>query len=368
MSYHRCVVGLVLLAVCAAFPALGDGPDHLATTVSLQESQVRLEPGKDAYVTQTTRIELAAGDNDLAFDFGTLGIPLDALDFGVEAAAGRLAVSELSIVPQAPGVAHWTVTADERCDAQVTVGFPLKGIEWRVEYSAVVYRDVATLDIEAGLVVTNKSPIQFPAAQVSLPGGLSLVTPLKRDETLEAHLYTANSVPYQASFVYDAPRYGAGVVALMRVLRQGDAQFAQSPVPAGKIQLYSPGAPGVYLGEDNLPYLAPREPLNIKLGTVPDLPVARKLVSATRIDTKSDVRDKLVLFNEDDVVEIEVKNLRKVPVDVLVRDEIAGDWSIVKQSDEFSRVDADTIQFEVTLQPGETKTIGYTARRYNLQP
>ena len=140
------------------------------------------------------------------------------------------------------------------------------------------------------------------------------------------------------------------------------------PVPAGKVRMYGPGSPGVYLGEADIPYLAPREPVDIKLGAVPDVPVARKLVSATKIDTKSDARDKLVLFNEDDAVELEVKNLRKVPVELLVRDDIAGDWSIVNQSDPFKRVDVDTIEFSVKLEPGETRKVTYTARRYNLQP
>jgi len=57
-----------------------------------------------------------------------------------------------------------------------------------------------------------------------------------------------------------------------------------------------------------------------------------------------------------------------VPVELLVRDDIAGDWSIVNQSDPFKRVDVDTIEFSVKLEPGETRKVTYTARRYNLQP
>jgi len=368
MSYKRSAAALALLAAVVAVPALADAPDHLATTVALQESQVRLEPGKDAYVTQTTRIELAEGDNQVAFSFGALGVPLDALDFQVRSASATIAVSELSIQPQDTSVARWTITAADACEAQVALGFPLKGIEWRVEYAATLHSEVSTLDMAANLVLTNKSAIQFPAATLLLPGGLSLTTALKRDETFEAQLYAASSIPYMASLVYDAPRYGGGTAAVIRVLREGDAQFATGPVPAGKVRMYGPGSPGVYLGEADIPYLAPREPVDIKLGAVPDVPVARKLVSATKIDTKSDARDKLVLFNEDDAVELEVKNLRKVPVELLVRDDIAGDWSIVNQSDPFKRVDVDTIEFSVKLEPGETRKVTYTARRYNLQP
>jgi hypothetical protein len=83
---------------------------------------------------------------------------------------------------------------------------------------------------------------------------------------------------------------------------------------------------------------------------------------------RTDVRNKLVLYDMDDQVEWVVSNPRNVPAQVVVRERAEGDWSVVKCGVDWTRVDADNLDLTVPLKPGETRKVACRIRRHFLQP
>lgn len=359
---------LVALTLLTPLPMFGDDTGHVVTAMVLRDPVIRLPISGNALVRQTVEVDLQEGSNVVSFAFGRLEIPLDTLELEVLSPSEAVAVRDMRIAPDSRDTVRWELAADEACRATLAIRHPLKGIEWRVEYAAVINRDAETLDISANAILTNNSKLEFAGARLEIPGGHEVVTDLKQSDTFQLPLFTATGVPCRSLFVYDPSRYGGSTTAVLRVLRDRGDRFSAGPLMAGKVRIYGPGAPAAYIGEDELPYLPPHESVDMKLGALPGVTVARKLVKSAQVGVKSDIRKKLVLFNQDDEVEFEVKNLCKSPVVLYIRDKIADDWAILRHSMPFEKIDAGTVEFVVSVQANETRKFTYVARRFNLQP
>lgn len=360
----------LLLFVCILTTGLltADEMGHLVTVTELADPVLIVPLSGDTVLQQTVALSLDGGTNRLSFAFGRLEIPLDRLQVQVVRPTEGVSLSEVAINPAIRDTAQWTVVAAYPCRAELAVSYPLKGIEWRVEYSAQINRETETLDITAKVILTNRSRLDFPAVTIRLPGGDVLTTRLRQNETCQAPLYAAEGVPYRPVFIYDPPRYGASTVGLLRVSRDREDRFGSQLVVPGRIRLWLPAPPATCVGEDTLSYLPPREPVDIKLGTIPQLSVTRRLVRADQQDVKSDIRGRLVLFNEEDEVEFEVQNQLRSPVVLHLRDRLVGDWVMVRSAGPFEKLDAETIELVTQIAAGETRKISYVARRLNLEP
>ncbi len=315
MTSPRAVNVLVaLLLAMSLAPASADEPGHITTADVLENPEILLPLSGDAYLRRTATVDLAPGMNLLTFAFGQLSIPLDKLEIAIVAPSEGVGIKALTIAPEAGTVVRLEIAAEKACEATILMAFPLKGIEWRCAYTATIDRDRETLDISAAVVFTNKSKIEFEMARVELPGGHIVTTPLRLNETFEVPLFSADAVAYRAAFIYDPARYSGGTTAILAVMRDRDDIFCSRPVPTGSLRLFATGSSATDLGSTTLPYLAPHEPVDIRLGTVPEVTVGRKVLASTQVDVSKDIRNKLVLFHQDDTVEFEVKNARKTPV------------------------------------------------------
>lgn len=352
-----------LVGACA-----GEQPGRLVTSTDLAGPILRLPISGDAWLRQTATVRLSAGPNDMAFAFGALEIPLDKLEIDITDPPGAVEITDTAIAPEDGGSILWRLSAAQNCAATMEIAFPLKGIEWRCEYDLSLPSDPAKVEVNAWAVITNKSKIEFPWAQLTFPGGHPLAAQLIQNETVKLPLFSAAGLACEPALVYDPAKYKGDVTAVLRLARDGQDVFSAKVVPGGKVIIRSPGPSATYLGEDTLPYLAPNERVDVRLGIVPEVTVARKVIKSTQVEPKTDVRNKLVLFHQDDEIEFEIKNMRKTAVRLELKDRIAGDWKMIKHSDPFEREDAETIRFDLELEPGTTRKVTYTARRMNLEP
>jgi hypothetical protein len=66
--------------------------------------------------------------------------------------------------------------------------------------------------------------------------------------------------------------------------------------------------------------------------------------------------------------EIKLRNRKKEPVEIVVREHLSrwSSWEIAAQSDQFTKKDAQTIEFVVPVKPDEERIVTYTVRYVNL--
>lgn len=130
------------------------------------------------------------------------------------------------------------------------------------------------------------------------------------------------------------------------------------PLPAGKMRVSKlDGADQSleFIGEDLIDHTAKNETVQIKLGSAFDVVGERRQVDF-RIDTNAK-------WIEEDI-EVKIRNQKEEAVSVLVKENFYrwSNWTILRKSQEFEKVDARTITFPLRIAKGAEATVRYTVR------
>lgn len=130
------------------------------------------------------------------------------------------------------------------------------------------------------------------------------------------------------------------------------------PLPKGKTRFYRQDDNDGQLeftGENIIDHTPKNELLRINTGNAFDIVGERN-----RTDYRIDQRAHWI----EEAFEITVKNRKEEPTTIRVTEHLYrwNNWEIVSASDEYEKVDSDTIIFNVTLPPDSEKTISYRAK------
>jgi hypothetical protein len=264
-----------------------------------------------------------------------------------------------------------------------------------VNQSGAAYRD-ARLKLVAGDVqrVQPREPAPYPAA-VAARAMADRAEGFAQKAFFEYHLYTlgrptsipdnstkqielfpmATRVGCDKTLVYQGqlppPFYGAPVVerqlgtasnrkvdVYLRV-RNSAANGLGMPLPGGKVRVAQMDrADGTleFIGEDLIEHTAADETVQVKLGSAFDVVGERKQLDF-RIDTTAK-------WMEEDV-EVRVRNQKPAEsVRVLVKENLYrwSTWTVPRKSHDFTKEDARTIHFPLTLAPKAEAVVRYTVR------
>ncbi len=338
------------------------------------------------------------------FNFGDPGIRLPSLPEGL--------ITKPTLV--------WKLSSATAGEHKVRTTYETKGMTWRADYNLVLSADDATADVGAWVSLLNVCGATFRDARLKLVAGdVHRVTQMARDFNLdgaiaaeapaatppgfqeksffEYHLYTlprrtdvlgettqqltlfptARGVAVEKVLVY----YGLPEAASWRYAPSArmDREFGvQSntkldvyvrvknsqdnhmgmPLPRGKVRVYKQDdADGTleFVGEDLIDHTPKDETLLVKIGEAFDVVGERK-----QTDFKLDKKARTMT----ETFQITLKNHKDAPVSVVVKENLYrwSNWDVVQKSDDFTKVDARTIRFDVVVPANGEKVVTYTAR------
>jgi hypothetical protein len=126
------------------------------------------------------------------------------------------------------------------------------------------------------------------------------------------------------------------------------------PLPAGRVRFYEPDAGGAlqFSGETAIGHTAEGEKLTLDVGQAFDLVAERRELYNKRITDRE----------REYSVEIKLRNRKKTNVSIVVQEGVSGDVEVLKKTHEFTRKDANTLEFEVPVAAGKEVVVGYTVR------
>jgi hypothetical protein len=104
-----------------------------------------------------------------------------------------------------------------------------------------------------------------------------------------------------------------------------------------------------FVGEDRIDHTAMNETVRLKLGQAFDVTADKKQTDFTRERGSGGAR-----YVFESAYEIVLKNAKKEPVSVTVREPVGGDWKMLEESHPHEKVAADTAQWRLTI-PAEGK-------------
>lgn len=303
-----------------------------------------------------------------------------------------------------------TLTTDNVSAAKrdVLLSYLMGGLTWRADYALSVNEkgDMATMD--AWATVDNTSGRGFSNAELKLVAGDVQQVPMPRRNQyakgvmlMDAEMAAAPSQPVEEQFsqyhVYSVPRllnlaesgtrqlslFSAREIAVEQQLlshfQSGSGQrngtvrqnvevslaFANTeknglgrPMPGGLVRVFMPTGDGSQLlaGESRIPHVPNGDEVKLALGRAFDVTVERDQTAFRKLGKNSYEMG----------WKITVRNGKKAPQKLVLRDSFPGQWTVMNADFKYAKVDAGTIEFDLGAVPpsaeGKGMVITYTVQ------
>jgi hypothetical protein len=313
----------------------------------------------------------------------------------------------------------WILYSAQPAKLDAELSYISGGLSWNADYNIVAPENGDTLDLAGWVTLDNQSGKQFDRARIKLMagdvnkiqttaarfggvvGGMAsagaLPPPQVEERTFEDyHLYSlpqpttlhdreskqveflrASGVQSKRLYVYDGMRldrnysgyndlrnvqqYGTQSnphVWVMREFANTEANHLGMPLPKGRVRFYRRDQDGQveFTGENEIDHTAKDETVRVYTGNAFDITGERR---QTRFQSQ------MMQYNGfvDEAFEIKLRNHKKEAATVRVIEHLYrwSTWVITQESAQHRQLDSRTIEYEVTLQPNEERTLTYTA-------
>ncbi len=286
----------------------------------------------------------------------------------------------------------WKVNSPDSNLVSGRLTYVTKGLDWDAIYRFVINTEETSGRLKSSAMVHNKTSLSYENANLTLiEGKLHRVSKSEppRPEVHRMAKADAGAPSFEAAELGDYEVYGLNqslslpknesVTVDFRpekntkfertyLFENRERASAEEPlkvelsftnetggtIPAGLFQIYRTGVDGSleFIGEDKLNQIPNGEAAEVIAGRANKVRGERKVINYERL-TKS----------EEAVIKIVITNDREDIVSVKVTEHIYGEWVIREPTHTYHKVDAQTIVFELKVQPGNEETISYTYKK-----
>ena len=281
----------------------------------------------------------------------------------------------------------------KRGRVQAELSYLAGGLSWSAEH-VCVRRGEAAATWSAGVTIQNDTGRDFVDATLKLVAGeprreMPMPQPVARGQMqmmmkaadaggealneqafAEYHLYTLDRpatlrdretqrlTMLEPRVIKVEPRYlyrggGPGVRTQLVVVNDA-ASGLGVPLAGGRVRFYEADPAGdlQFTGETGIAHTAEGEKLTLDVGQAFDLVAERREMRQRRISDRE----------REYAVEIKLRNRKKHDVTIVVEESVAGDIEVLQKTHDFTRKDANTLEFRIPVAAGKETVLSYTVR------
>lgn len=311
---------------------------------------------------------------------------------------------------------NWLLQSDKPGTFDAEVGYVTEGLNWSASYNLVSPEKGDLVDLVGWITMQNSSGKTFENAKIKLMAGdvnkiqppeggfggarfrmmadaamaapepavtekpfdefhlysIARNTTLHDRETKQVEFVHAERMFAPTIYVYDGAadfRFYGGLnidrswggsgntkILVQREFVNAETNHLGIALPAGKLRFYRRDDSGQlqFVGENTIDHTPRNETIRVTTGNSFDLVGERK---QTNFHLDSD--NKWM----DETFQIKLRNRKKdeaVTIRVVEHLYRWSNWDIVEKSDDFTKIDAQTIEFRVPVKPDEERTLSYT--------
>lgn len=295
-----------------------------------------------------------------------------------------------------------------RAGAQtVELSYLSGGLSWKADYVAELNANDSALDLNGWVTLTNTSGTAYPNARLQLVAGdvnrvrdelrfaakngamraavAEAPRSMAQEQLFEYHLYTlqrpttiadnqtkqvallgATGVPVTKELVLQGNDYYyrssvGGIGQKMKVgvfvqFANREAAHLGMPMPKGVVRVYKKDSAGnaQFIGEDGIDHTPKNENVRLKLGEAFDVTADKKQTDFKRRDTYSPWS-----YVHESAYEILLKNAKKEPATVIVREPVPGDWTMLEQNHKHTKAASGTAEWKISVPAEGNATLKY---------
>jgi hypothetical protein len=320
---------------------------------------------------------------------------------------GRLVFSAVPPNLRARPTLVTKVLSEKAGPTTVALSYLSRGLSWQADYVASLSADEKTIDLNGLVTLTNQSGVTYKDAKLQLVAGqvnqvqdmmrrdmqmpmmaegAAMAAPkMVQEQAFEYHLYrldtpvtiqqnqtkqvalmAASGVPVTKQYlITDAAnvwgRYSTSFGEAERVNATVKLKFVNDeqskvgvPLPKGIVRVYKADSQGeaIFVGEDSIDHTPKNEDVDLTLGQAFDITARAKQTDFEQISDR-------VYENE---YEVEIKNAKADKVTVDLREQVPGDWKMIKETQPHKKLDAHTAGWLIEVPANGSTKLTYRVR------
>ncbi len=274
--------------------------------------------------------------------------------------------------------------AGEKTRTELTIGYQLSGLNWSPQYVGFLNEKENSLDLRGIAHIDNQTGWDFRGARLRLLAGepkreetgtkyfalarapnaaeqpsspeqvfeyyryeVGLLVDLSNRAETQVKFLHRESVNYRKYYLFES--YSSSAVRTIIELANTEDEGLGFPVASGSVRIYEDTDEKTFVGANALPNLPVGEDTELELGDAFDLKGERTRVSHDKIGDR--------IWK--DQIKLTVKNRKEKPVQVLVKEQLSGDWEILRTSHDYEKVNSRIIKHEETVPAEGSIEISY---------
>jgi hypothetical protein len=185
--------------------------------------------------------------------------------------------------------------------------------------------------------------------------------------------FEAPGIPVANLYKYEEERYGPQTTRFLSFKNSKKHHMGDTPIPGGVLKVYRHVGDGTHLsyeGQSRFKYIPVEEKAEINLGPVATVGVKPILMEFKTDRYSFDKKGNISGWDEIREYGVEVKNTRKIPVQVEIRRNFkTSSWDILNTGDfgAYEKIDLDTVQYSLSVAAEETTKFGYVLTTHHGQ-
>ena len=169
-------------------------------------------------------------------------------------------------------------------------------------------------------------------------------------------------------YKFEQERYGNSTVRFLSFKNDEEHELGETPIPGGMLKVYRSADDNghlSYTGQSSFKYVPVDEDVELNLGPVGDVVVEPTLMDFETKNYRFDRKRNITGWDEIRKFKIEVRNTREIPAKVEIKRNFPTQYWKLNTSQEFEKVDLDTIKFTLNLKSRSKQVFGYTLTTYH---
>lgn len=284
----------------------------------------------------------------------------------------------------------WQIYSPNAGKRDLLISYLTGGLSWTANYVVKTNADSTKADIKSWVSIDNRAGVTFEDTALKLVAGdvnrvsnyvpmydaasgaaqttiakegissssfseyhlytLDKPVTLVKNQAKQISLFSADSVPVQKELVFDS--WKGDKVQFVLNMQNSETEGLGKPLPKGTVRVYQPDSEGKlqFTGEAQIDHTPKGEKIQITVGNAFDIAGKRTQTAYEQISNSIQRTS----------YKIELNNSKSEAQKVKVVEHFYGDWEVINSSDKYTKTDASTVEFWVSVPPNGTKILTYT--------
>jgi hypothetical protein len=376
------IVTVWLIATSMALPAAAR--TKLVALPQRADTIIRLDNPDFTLIEEQRVLTLQQGLNQVDFSWQAVAIDPDSIRLTVLDHPDRVRLLNVSYPPGEAALV-WEISSDGDFAETVRISYLLGNIDRLVTYKAVADKGETQLDLTSYLILRNFSGEDFEQASVLLDYGQAFQQGIAHEETKQMLFLKAPQVPITKVWTWDSAQLpwdpellesqNIGIPVRYRIMNEAKSGLGEFALWGGKVRLFQDDGheSTIFLGEDNTSLVPVGQKSELYIGDSRDIVVTQRKMKEEQINIRRNRKEQVILFDTDEIITAKIENFKDTPAVLTMIQHIPGQWEMKSCNMDFTKKDAFTLEFEITL-PARTgdkpavKELEMRYQRLNLRP